>query len=218
MRYPLGILLLLGAACSTVDHEVKVPDVAVTASEEAEGIRVQFQLNKGSVTAHDFQLEIETGRLVDVCRSSDLRHVSVLWMDDDGKITCRFPYGQTGEWESGGELLKDHFDYVFYEKNGIRVHARIPRGAPMRPRLLLNVEVPETDLPATFQWKGREPRRLTKSSSFIVVQLPINERKVLATGDWDVTLTTKSGKFDFLIGVDKDGTPTASSGYVQRAP
>ena len=50
------------------------------------------------------------------------------------------------------------------------------------------------------------------------LQLPISDRRVLQTGDWDVTLTTKSGKNDFLIGVDKDGTPTASSGYVQRAP
>ncbi|MHC4451056.1 MAG: hypothetical protein ACYS0E_13125 [Planctomycetota bacterium] len=217
MRNALGILLLLGAGCSSAG-KIEVPDVAVTAAEESEGTRIQFQLNKGNVTAHDFHLKVETGKLKDICRSNDLRRVSVLWTREEGKITCAFPYGQTGEWETGGDLLKDHFTYVFLEAQRTSVKARLSRGAPMRPRLLLSVEIPKKELPAVLVWEGREPRHLVRETSLIIVAFPISDRRVLETGDWKVTLQTKSVKHEFLIGLDKDGTPTAANGYVQRAP
>jgi hypothetical protein len=49
------------------------------------------------------------------------------------------------------------------------------------------------------------------------MELPRNEKHVLATGDWNVALRTPKGSWSFLIGVDPDGTPTASSGFVRQA-
>jgi len=211
----LAFLALLG--CSSTEEQVR-PDVAVTAVEDAEGIRILFDLQKGEISPHDVKIEFESGEIRDVCRSPDLRRVSVLWQNDEGKITATFPYGQTGEWESGGAMLSDEFLYVFLDAPLGRVTTRVPRGAPMRPRLLLHVELPKKSLPAQLQWPGRVARDLVKESSFIAVALPISDRGVLEAGAWKLKLTTKSGDAEFVLGVDRDGTPSATSGYVRRAP
>lgn len=217
MRNALVLAVLLLPCCSSTPEDDR-PEVAVTAVEETEGVRVLFDLRKGDVTAHEVKIEVENGEIRDLCRSSDLRRVSVLWIDDEGKITATFPYGQTGVWESGGTMLSDEFLYVFHESENGRVTTRIPRGAPVRPRLLLHVEVPKKSLPARLQWPGRVARDLVKESSLIGVALPISERGVLEAGAWKLTLTTKTGTSEFVLGVDKDGTPTATTGYVRRAP
>jgi len=216
VRKASKILLLVAAACAGTS-EPERPDVAVTAADDVDGVRILFELQEGDVTAHDVKVEAESGEVRDVCRSHDLRRVSVLWTNVEGEITCRFPYGQTGTWSSsGGAKLDDEFLYVFHESERGRVSARVPRGAPVRPALLLHVEIPAKELPATLQWAGREARRLVRPSSFLAVPLPASGG-VLATGDWSVALKTKSGETSFLIGVDPDGTPTATSGFV-RAP
>jgi len=203
---------LLSACAST---EPERPDVSVTAAEDAEGTRVVFQLEKGNVTAHDFHLEVDNGELRDICRSPDLRRVSVLWSREEGTLRCKFPYGQTGEWTSDGDVLNDQFEYVFLDSKLGRVTSRVPRGATMRPRLLLHVEVPKAELPARLVFFGRDPRELVRESSMIVVALPANEKGVLETGEWKVEMTTKAGSTEFLIGVDPDGTPAATNGYVR---
>ena len=131
-------------------------------------------------------------------------------------MRCTFPYGQKGEWQSGGATLVDAFTYVFHESDVGRVSSQISRGAPMTPRIFLRVELSKKSLPAELQWVGREPRRLVRESSLIMIKLPDNGKGVLKSGDWKVTLKNKSGNVEFLVGVDKDGTPTAATGYVRR--
>ena len=109
------------------------------------------------------------------------------------------------------------FVYTFFNGRGASVTSRIGRGAPMVPRLLLHITVPKKHLPAELQWEGREPHHLVKESSFILVALPQNDKHVLSTGDWNVVLRTAKGASNFLIGVDPDGTPVASTGFVRLA-
>jgi hypothetical protein len=165
---------------------------------------------------HDIRITVEGGTHRDFVRSPDLKSCSVLWENPNGKLTCRFPYGQSAEFDADGEVLTDRFIYSFLNGPGCTVTTRLGRGAPMVPRLLLNVALEREHLPATLQWDGRELHNLSKKSSVILVELPRSKKNVLEQGDWNVTLKTKKGSWKFLIGVDPDGTPAASSGFIRR--
>ena len=200
--------------CSSFSKE-DPPPVEVMACEEADGIRVHFFLRDGEVSAADVKFKADAGDLIEITRSQDLRRVSALWRDGDGLLTCTFPYGQVGEFNYTDEVLEHKFLYVFHQGTNAIVTALVPRGSPVRPRLLLTIDVKKDALPATMQWEGREVRDLTRERSLILVELPRSEKGVLKTGDWKVTLKTAKDKDTFLIGLDPDGTPTASSGFVK---
>jgi len=210
-------LLLLAVACASSD-KIERPEVEVTAYREIHGDRVHFRLREGQVSDAPVVLKADGGILRDQIRSSNHRNVSVLWTKGEGKLNCRFPYGQENAFDAQeGSPLSDVFAYTFFTGHGASVTTRIGRGAPMVPRLLLRVSLPKSFLPAELQWEGREPHHIVRDSSLLLVNLPQNDKHVLGTGDWNVVLRTKKGTWNFLIGVDPDGTPTASSGFVRRA-
>jgi len=210
-------LLLLVAACASSDVPER-PDLEVTAYQEIGGKRIQYRLREGQVSDADVTVSAEHGELRDQIRSSNLRNVSVFWKDGDGLLKCKFPFGQEAEFDwIEGVPLSDVFAYTFFARSDISVTTRIGRGAPMVPRLLVRVTIPQKELPAELQWEGREAHHLVKESSLLLLELPRDEKNVLRTGDWNVALRTKTVTANFLIGIDPDGTPTASSGFVRRA-
>ena len=217
----LGSLLplVLAAACASDDHEIEMPDVTVKAAEETSGTRITFHLHKGEISDKPIVLEPDFGELRDFVRSNDLRTCSVLWVNGNGKLTCKFPYGQTGEFIlDETEVLQDRFLYTFLVAPGATVTSHIARGAPILPRLLVRVSLDEKNRPATLQWEGRRVQQLTRKNSLLLLELPRNrETNVLETGDWTVTLRTPVKSYEFLVGIDPDGSPTAVSGTVRRA-
>ncbi len=217
-RIATPLLVLLVAACASDDYKIEMPDVTVKAAEESAGTRVTFHLRKGEISDKPIKLEAEFGDMRDFVRSNDLRTCSVLWMDGGDLLHCTYPYGQQAEFSAEeGELLKDHFLYTFLMAQGVSVSSRIARGAPILPRLIIRIELDEKNRPATLQWEGRDARHLTKKISRLALELPRDRKtNVLQTGDWRLTLTTPTQKLSFLIGVDPDGTPTASSGSITR--
>lgn len=206
--------LLTGCALFAPEEE---DPVEVTAAEEAEGIRVHFFLREADVSDKKVEITADAGQVIDYVRSNDLRHVSVLWKDPDRTIRAKFPYGEEGEFTSGDEVLEHQFAYLFHQGKHSSVTAMLARGAPIMSRLMLTVDIDKEALPATFQWEGRKVRKLVRERSFLIIEFPASKDRVLETGDWTVTLTTKHEKEQFRIGLDSDGVPTATTGHVRRA-
>ncbi|MEM8886118.1 MAG: hypothetical protein AAGD14_18785, partial [Planctomycetota bacterium] len=181
-----------------------------------EGMRIHFRLMKGDISEKPIKLEPEFGVTRDIVRSPDLRSLSVLWVKGEGLLKATFPYGQEAEFEWDGETLVDSFLYVLYEEHGVRVTTRVMRGAPMVPRILARVTADEDAMPVTLQWEGRETRTVTRSGSIILFELPGGRQGKLESGDWNVKVSSAKGASRFSVGVDPDGTLTASTGYVRR--
>ena len=217
-RFATPLLVLFAAACASDDYKIEMPDVTVTSWDEAAGPRITFHLREGEISDKPIEINVDFGETRDFVRSNDLRTCSVLWTNGEGKLHCKFPNGQTAEydWEEG-EPLRDQFIYHFLVAEGVSITSRIARGAPILPRLLITVSLDEENLPAKLVWQGRD-RHLTKMSSRLLLELPRDKKThVLETGDFDVSLTTPTQSLDFLIGLDPDGSPTAASGTVRRA-
>ena len=214
MRTALLFPLLL-AACSSTPEDDSRDGADATACEETDGVRIHFFLTEGEPSKGPLRWNKSAGSLVEITRSPDLRHASVLWSDGHDGLTCTFPRGQKCRFQWDDPVLEDRFLYVFHQGDHAMVTAELPRGCPIRPRLLFTIDLEPGAFPAEFQWSGRAPRKLTRARNLILVELPRGKGNVLKAGEWKVELRTPKGNENFLVGVDPDGTPTATSGHVR---
>ena len=195
-------LLLLVAACAQTGRAVRV-----TAAREPGGVRVVFRRKQGT-EVHRPHLHASGGSLEERILSPDGLSVSVFWREPEGELRCAFPHGGFGIFSAGDPVDAREVEYVFLAAKGVRVTAVAPRAALLRPALELRVEIDKAHLPARLEPPGRD---LEQS---VTVHTLVLHRE---SGDREFTLRTASGAtFIFLVGVDPDGTPTATSGYVRN--
>jgi hypothetical protein len=209
------VLPFLLAACTTGPE--RGPAVAVSAARETDGIRVQFRRLATGAGEHRARLAADGGRLAEVVHSPDLRTVSVLWHQPRGTLRCSFPYGGVGRFGAGDPTDPGQVDYVFHESAHARVTARVPRGSPMRSRLALDVHVGADLLPARLETPRGGAFEITVGEARVPLELPRDRHGVLESGDHEVFLHTAGGEtLSFLVGIDRDGTPAATTGFVRN--
>ncbi|MCI0589907.1 MAG: hypothetical protein L0323_24095 [Planctomycetes bacterium] len=191
--------LLLLASCATAPAR----DAEVSAAPAPGGLRVRFRRLEGADPDRPPELRADGGVLDEIVFSPDLRAVSALWREPRGKLSCRFPYDGVAVFEAGRPVEPGTVEYVFLESEGVRVTAALPRGCLLLPALPFRLP------PAT--------RLLLPDGAALpdaILVLPRDGRGALRQGDLALTLETPNGLFEFLVGVDADGTPAAISGYV----
>ena len=203
-----GVFGLLAACASTG------PPVTTGVVREGGDLRVQFRRQGYGVAHHAARVEADGGALEQVVHSADLRTVSTLWRHPYGTLSVRFAFGGaasvTAETPDAGDVI----EYVFYERDGVRVSTRLPRSCVVRPFLDLAVHAEASSLPASLALPGGSPRALAAGTS--IVRLALRQRDVvLKSGDLELFVIHGSRRRSFLVGVDPDGTPSAVTGYVQ---
>lgn len=202
----LGWLAILLGACASG------PPVRVQAALEGDAVRVAFRRTEPGSAGHLARLEADGGRLEEVVHSPDRLTVSVLWREAEGALRCSFAYGGEASYPAGGPASDEEVLYVFLDEAGARVTARLPGANPVRPALPLDVQLPPALLPALLDGRAlREPR------TRVLLPLPVDADGALVEGDSVVVLETAGGgRRELLLGIDPDGTPTATTGYVRR--
>jgi hypothetical protein len=209
----LFLFALLGACVGTPEPE---REVLVRAAAEGDALRVWFRYPYPNDTERRARLRADGGRLAQVTHSPDLRTVSALWLERSGELVCRFPRGaeaRLGAGETGDTAV---VEYVFLAQADARVSAEVARACTMTPRLILRIFVAPDDLPARLVLPDGGEVALTDPVSIHVLELERSPAGVLREGDVMLRLRTAAGTHPFLVGVDPDGTPTATSGYVQK--
>jgi hypothetical protein len=200
------LLAILLGAC------VAGPPVRVQAAREDGDLRVAFRRTEAGSAGHLARLEADGGRLEEVVHSPDRLTVSVLWREPQGELRCSFAYGGSASRAAGGEAPDETVEYVFLDAEGATVTARLPLGNPVRPALPLEVTLDPALLPALL-----DRTRLERPRTLVSFPLPVDADGALVRGDSVVVIrTTGGGRREFLVGVDPDGTPTATTGYIRR--
>lgn len=213
MRTPAFLTLILLAACAS--PPVDGGDVTVRATPDSGGLRVWFRLTGAGAVARRARLDATGGRLIQVTHSPDRRTASVLWLDREGELRCRFPGGQA-RIRADAVPDPENTRYVFLKRESVQVSALVPRGCPMTPRVVLRVFVAPADLPARLAVPGGQEIRLAEPVSIYVLQLPRSKAGELRAGELKLRLHTSDASHTFLVGVDADGTPSATLGYVEK--
>jgi len=104
---------------------------------------------------------------------------------------------------------------VFLDVDDASVTAVLPRGCLLVPALVLDVRLAEDRVPARLRLPDGAFVDLGERG-LVVLPLPCDSRGVLRAGDLELTLTTARGDLAFLVTVDADGTPAATSGYLRE--
>lgn len=188
----------------------------VRSAAEGDALRVWFRYPYPTDDERRARLRADGGRLVQVTHSPDRRTVSALWIDRAGELVCRFPRGAEARLDAGAAGDPAVVEYVFLAQADARVTAEVPRACLMTPRLILRIFVAPDELPARLELPGGEKVELVDPVSIHVLELERSPAGVLRGGDTMLRLHTAAGAYAFLVGVDPDGTPTATSGYVQK--
>ena len=206
-------LLLLAACASTPGAG---PPVAAVAVREAHGLRVHFRRTGSGSGEHLARLEPDGGVLEQIVHSPDRGSVSALWLGAEGLLRCSFPHGGTGVLRADEAAASREVEYVFLSVRGVEISARLPAASPMRPVLTLHVRVDAKRLPAVLELPDHSEIAVTEQKSTALFPLP-SEGGALRVGDFLLHLRDRDGKaFPFLIGIDCDGVPTATSGFLRN--
>ncbi len=184
---------------------------------ESGGLRVWFRCLKPIESPRSAVLEADNGTLREITLAPDGGAVSALWLKPRGELRCRFPNGGLGSIGHAFPGDAHDVDYTFVTRSWGNVTARVPRGCPMKPILILRVFVDPKYLPGELRLPGGKSAPLTDPVSVHVLDLPRDQAGRLRGGEQMLELRAKSERTAmFLVGVDADGTPTATSGYVQN--
>lgn len=203
----LATLLLLGA-CASVD-------VRVAACRDGDGVRACFRRAREGTAGHLATLAADAGELTEVTHSPDRLSVSVHWKGARGKLRCTFPYGGTGEFIAGTEIESPLAHYVFLDEGGVRVWAHLPSVCPMRASVATTIELPVALLPASIAVEDGPAAEL--SGPRTPWTLTLAEGGLLVERDLLCTIRCADGTVHrFLVGIDADGTPSATSGVVRN--
>ena len=209
-----GLLLLLLAACTSTSG--KAPPVAAVAVQEADGLRVHFRRAPVGAGGQLARLEASGGALEQVVHSPDRGSVSALWRGAGGVLRCSFPDGGVGTLRADEAAPSRDVEYVFLNVNGAEISARLPAASPMRPVLTLHVRVDAELLPAVLELPDHSEIAVDTPEATVLFPLP-SDGGALREGDSLLRLRIREGKaFPFLIGVDRDGVPTATSGFLRN--
>jgi len=205
------LLLALAAACATPRGD----DIAVSAAPAPGGVRVCFRRLKGGSGGRRPELAADAGSLTEIAISPDLLAASALWTGAEGALNCRFPYGGTATYRSGEPTDDTRSLYVLLAADGMRVTAEVPRACPVLPALALTVTVDERLLPVRLHAPGGGVVILDTATATVPLPLPRDRDGVLAGGDHVLRIETAAGDVhELLVTVDPDGTPAATTGYV----
>jgi len=188
------------------------PAPEVSAAPAAGGVRVRFRRITGADPDRPPQLSAEGGTIAEVTCSPDLRAISALWLNPQGRLSCRFPYDGVAVFDALAPADPATVEYVFFEDGGIRVTAALPRACLLLPALPLRVDIPGDLEPVRFVLP--DGRSLSCDGGEVLLPLTVDERGVLRRGDLPVTIETAQGRIEMLVGIDPDGTPAAITGYV----
>jgi hypothetical protein len=184
----------------------------VQAAREDGALRIAFRRMEAGSAGHPARLEADGGRLEEVVHSPDRLTVSTLWREPLGELRCSFAYGGSASHPAGAEAPDETVEYVFLDEEGVQVTARLPLANPVRPVLPLEVTLAPALLPALL-----DRTRLDAPLSRVAFPLPLDPDGALLAGDSVVVIRTAGGgRREFLVGVDPDGTPTATTGYIRR--
>jgi len=163
------------------------------------------------------KLTASGGTLREIAIAPDLRAVSALWLAPRGRLRCLFAPASAAEVGPDVKTAPGGVDYVFFEEPGLRVTAQLATGCLLRPAIDLQVDLDPGLAPARLEMPGGAVRKLGAGASRVRVALGINRRRVLRAEDARFTVVDASGgRHPFLLGVDDDGTPTATVGYVRN--
>jgi hypothetical protein len=208
-----ALSLLVLTAC-TATTEVRVS----AAPAQGGGAWVRFRRERpAGRDPKEARVEASGGRIEEFFHSPDRRTVAVLWREPEGDLRCSFPYGGEGLFRAGQDLAEGEVEYVFLEKAGVVVTARVPRGCAMRKALELQIRLDDSKLPARLRIAQREPVLLVASESRHRFDLPTDPRGALLRGDHAIVIEDAAGSaWPFLISIDSDGTPAAVSGYIRN--
>jgi hypothetical protein len=203
VRVASAFLLIL-AACTGARRA----DAEISAAPADGGLRVRFRRLGGADPDKPPVLRADGGVLDEIVCSPDLKAVSARWRDPKGTLSCRFPYDGVAVFEEGRPAEPGTVAYVFLDSPGARVTAELPRGCLLLPALPLRL-----DPPARLLLPNGTPLPVSEIGEATLL-LPRDDRGVLRQGDFPLVLETARGRFEFLVGIDADGTPAAVSGYV----
>jgi len=193
------------------------PDVVVSAAREAAGVRVCFSFTGDREMDRPPKLSASGGSLREIAIAPDLRAVSALWVAPRGRLRCLFAPASAAEIGPEVNAAPGGVDYVFLDEPGLRVTAQLATGCLLRPAIELQVDLDPGLAPARLEMPGGAVRRLGRGASRVRVVLGMDRRRVLNAEDARFTVVDASGGLHpFLIGVDLDGTPTATVGYVRN--
>jgi len=211
-RYTLAMhrlapLLLLGA-CASVE-------VRAGACREGDAIRACFRRMEPGTAGYTAALAADAGQLTEITHSPDRLSVSVSWKGARGKLRCAFPYGGAAELDAGEARASTEVEYVFLEQEGVRVSALLPSACPMRARIAMTVEVAPALSPASIAVEGMPATRIPGPRA--PWMLTLAEDGMLAEGEIRCTILCADGVTRrFLVGIDADGTPSATTGFVRN--
>lgn len=213
VRVALALLpaLLVSAACATGAARGPVPEVS--AAPAPGGVRVRFRRPGGADPDRPPELRAEGGVLDEIVVSPDLRTISARWSGPSGRLSCRFPYDGAATFEAGGPVDGTTVEYVFLEAEGVRVTGALPRGCLLLPALPLRLLIPKELEPARVVLPDGRSLPVGEDHDALL-PLTRDERGVLRRGDLPMTLETARGPLEFLVSIDDDGIPAATSGYV----
>jgi hypothetical protein len=205
------MLLLLCSACTASVA------VRVSAAPEAGGLRVRFRRAEAGTGGHPAQLEADGGRLEQVLHSPDRLTVSVLWREPSGTLRCAFPYGGVGEFHSASPGEPGEVEYVLLEETDALVECRLPRACTMRPVLPLRILLGPSLLPAQLELAGEDRITISERDTSVAWEIPTDPEGTLVGGDHAFRLQTSDGSsWTFLLSVDPDGTPAATTGFIRN--
>jgi len=205
------------AACASTPGDF--PDVETRAVAESGGLRVWFRCLEPPDGPRAAVLEAAGGRVREVVRSADRGTLSALWLGyaPDDVLACRFPNGAAARVGPDHPADAHDVDYTFVKREWGNVTARVPRGCPMKPILILRVFVEPGGLPGALRFPDGRTERLVDPVSVHVLALPRDRDGRLAAGEQELELRAADGRTaPFLVGVDRDGTPVATSGWVRN--
>lgn len=201
--------LLLLAACAA--SRGQGPLVVAHATRESGGIRVHFRRMESGTAGHFPDLDAEGGRLVEIAVSPDRLCVGALWLEPRGRLRCTFPYGGAAEIPAQEAEACGETEYVLFEEGDVSVRVRLPTLCALRPAVPLIVEAPAG---STLRFAERRAESVAER---MALPLPRDGEGALQEGEWEAVLLTPGGReCRFLLGVDADGTLSATTGFVRK--
>jgi len=210
-----AFFLLLGLAACAGGPD-KGPVVLVSAAREDGAVRVQMRRTRPGTAGYLSEPTADAGTVVQLVHSPDHRTASFLWRDPRGEVRFRFPYGGFGRFAADGPADPGWVDYVFFEAEGLRVTARVPRGCPMRPFVDLRFALAPGRMPATVTLPDGRRATLEKEDDILRWDLPMNPEGVLAGGDHPWAVLGGGTEERFWITIDADGALAAPGGYLEN--